>query len=60
MQGVFFVVVIGGPRLADLWHGPSAAAFGTSVAATAGGVAVIVLTVAVVAWYRQFWRYPGP
>jgi MFS family permease len=60
MQGVFFVVVIGGPRLADLWHGPAAAAFGTSVAATAGGVAVIVLTVAVVAWYRQFWRYRGP
>ncbi|MCO5602494.1 hypothetical protein L7F22_056626 [Adiantum nelumboides] len=28
MQGVFIVVVAGGPRLADLWHGPSAAAIG--------------------------------
>ena len=25
MQGVFIVVVAGGPRLADLWHGPAAA-----------------------------------
>lgn len=57
MQGVYIVVVVGGPRLADLWHGPAAAAFGTSIAATAGGVAVIVLTVAVVARYREFWRY---
>ena len=57
MQGVFIVVVVGGPRLADLWHGPAAAAAGTASAATAGGLAVIVLTVAVVAWYRDFWRY---
>jgi len=57
MQGVFIVVVVGGPRLADVWHGPAAAAFGTAFAATAGGVAVVVLTAAVVARYRQFWRY---
>ncbi|HEY3261961.1 MAG TPA: MFS transporter [Pseudonocardiaceae bacterium] len=57
MQGVFIVVVVGGPRLADVWHGPAAAAFGTSAAATAGGLAVVVLTVAVVARYREFWRY---
>ena len=25
MQGVFIVVVAGGPRLADMWHGPAAA-----------------------------------
>ena len=29
MQGVFIVVVAGGPRIADLWHGPAAAAFGS-------------------------------
>jgi len=57
MQGVFIVVVVGGPRLADLWHGPVAAAAGTSFAATSGGVAVVVLTVLVVARYREFWRY---
>jgi MFS family permease len=57
MQGTFIVVVVGGPRLADLWHGPAAAASSTSVAATAGGLAVVVLTALVVARYREFWRY---
>jgi len=57
MQGVFIVVVAGGPRLADIWHGPVAAGAGTAFAATFGGVAVIVLTVVVVAWLPQFWRY---
>jgi hypothetical protein len=57
MQGVFIVVVAGGPRLADLWHGPAAAGFGPGPAATAGGVAVVVLALAVVARYPAFWRY---
>ena len=57
MQGVFIVVVAGGPRLADLWHGPAAAVYGPGAAATAGGVAVIVVTLVVVARYAQFWRY---
>jgi MFS family permease len=60
MQGVFIVVVAGGPRLADLWHGPAAAWFGPGPAATAGGVAVVVVALAVVARYPAFWRYrPG-
>ena len=57
MQGVFIVVVAGGPRLADLWHGSAAAAFGPGAAATAGGVAVVVVALAVVACYPAFWRY---
>ncbi|HEY0637201.1 MAG TPA: MFS transporter [Pseudonocardiaceae bacterium] len=57
MQGVFIVVVAGGPRLADVWHGPAAAAGGTAFAAAAGGVAVVVLTIAVVALLPAFWRY---
>jgi hypothetical protein len=57
MQGVFIVVVAGGPRLADLWHGPAATAFGPGPAATAGGVAVILGALAVVARYREFWRF---
>ena len=51
MQGVFIVVVAGGPRIADLWHGPAAAAFGPGPAATAGGVAVVIAALAVVARY---------
>ena len=42
MQGVFIVVVAGGPRLADLWHGSAAAGVGPGAAATVGGFAVIV------------------
>jgi MFS family permease len=60
MQGVFIVVVVGGPRLADLWHGPAAAGFGPGPAATAGGIAVVVVALAVVARYPAFWRYRAP
>lgn len=42
LQGVFVVVVGGGPRLADAVHGAVAAAVGTSIAATGGGVLVLV------------------
>jgi MFS family permease len=57
MQGVFGVVVAGGPRVADLWHGPAAAWWGPGAAASAGGLAVIVGAVAVVAVFPVFWRY---
>ncbi len=48
LQGVFTVVVAGGPRLADALHGAAAAAVGTTVAA-AGGGALVVVGVAVAA-----------
>jgi hypothetical protein len=57
MQGVFIVVVAGGPRLADVWHGPAATWMGTGAAAAAGGAAVVVLTGVVVAMLPAFWRY---
>jgi len=57
MQGVFLVVVAGGPRLADVWHGPAAAWMGTGPAAAVGGAAVVVLTIVVVALLPAFWRY---
>jgi hypothetical protein len=60
IQGVFTVVVAGGPRLADLVHGWGAAAVGTTAAATGGGVLVIVLTVVAVACLPVFWRYLAP
>lgn len=56
LQGVFTVVVAGGPRLADAVHGAAAAAVGTTVAAAGGGalvvVGVVVATVAVPAFIR--------
>ncbi|MDN5748123.1 MAG: MFS transporter [Pseudonocardia sp.] len=60
MQGVFIVVVAGGPRLADLWHGSAAAAVGPGTAVVAGGVAVIVGAVLVVRRFPVFWTYRAP
>ncbi|WP_018682592.1 MFS transporter [Actinokineospora enzanensis] len=57
MQGVFTVVVAGGPRIADLTHGWGAALFGTAAAATVGGLLVIVLTLGLIVWLPSFWRY---
>lgn len=42
LQGVFTVIVAGGPRLADAVHGAAGAAVGTAVAAAGGGVLVVV------------------
>ncbi|MFE2755847.1 MFS transporter [Actinosynnema sp. NPDC059335] len=44
MQGVFIVVVAGGPRLADLLHGTGGAALGAGAATALGGVLVVVGT----------------
>jgi MFS family permease len=57
MQGVFSVVVVGGPRVADLWHGPAADWWGPGTAATVGGVLVVVGAVVVAAVFPAFWRY---
>ena len=46
LQGIFLVVVAGGPRVADTAHGASAALVGTAAAAAGGGVLVVVLVVA--------------
>ena len=46
LQGVFIVVVAGGPRIADVAHGAAAAAVGAAAAAAGGGVLVVVGTVA--------------
>ncbi len=60
MQGVFGVVVAGGPRVADLWHGPAAAWWGPGAASSVGGVAVIVGAVVVVLAFPVFWRFRAP
>lgn len=57
LQGVFTVVVVGGPRIADLTHGWTAAGIGTAAAASGGGALVIVLVIASVALLPAFWQY---
>jgi len=57
LQGVFIVVVAGGPRIADVVHGASAAAVGTAAAAAGGGVLVIVGTVVAALAVPSFVRY---
>ena len=57
LQGVFIVVVAGGPRLGDLVAGTDAAAYGEAFAAVAGGIACVVAVGALSASQRGFLRY---
>jgi len=60
MQGVYTVVVVGGPRIADVGHGLVGATAGTTVAVTGGGVLVVVLVIIAVALLPAIWRYRAP
>jgi MFS family permease len=57
LQGVFIVVVGGGPRLADAVHGAAAATLGTTVAATGGGLLVVAGVLLAVLAAPAFLRY---
>lgn len=57
LQGVFTVVVAGGPRLADAAHGGAAAMVGTTVAAAGGGALVVIVVVLAVLAAPAFVRY---
>ncbi len=57
MQGVYFIVVAGGPRLADLLHGTAGDVLGASPAIAWGGALVVVAIVVVALVFRDFWRY---
>ncbi len=57
LQGIFIVVVAGGPRIADVAHGSAAAMVGTSVAAAGGGALVVVGTVVAALAVPAFVRY---
>ncbi len=57
LQGIFLVVVAGGPRVADTLHGASAALIGTAATAAGGGILVVVLVVAVALAVPAFVRY---
>ncbi|WP_020117929.1 MFS transporter [Streptomyces canus] len=58
MQGVFTVVVAGGPRLADVLHGTAGSVFGARAAVAGGGllVVIVMLTLAfAVPALRRYW-----
>ena len=59
LQGVFIVVVTGGPRLGDFEAGSVASAFGTQVSVVSGGFACLVGVAALAAAYPSFARYDG-
>ncbi|MEU5364099.1 MFS transporter [Streptomyces sp. NPDC005925] len=57
MQGVFTVVVAGGPRLADVLHGTAGSAFGPRAAVVGGGALVVVVMLALAAAAPALRRY---
>ena len=57
MQGVFLVVVAGGPRLGDLRAGAIASAAGVTAAMVSGGVVVVVAMVVVALVVPSFWSF---
>ncbi|MFJ6657180.1 MFS transporter [Streptomyces sp. NPDC091377] len=57
MQGVFTVVVAGGPRLADVLHGTAGSAFGPRAAVAGGGLLVVAAMLALAAAVPALRRY---
>jgi hypothetical protein len=57
MQGVFTVVVAGGPRLGDLRAGGMAAATSVPFAMVSGGAAIVVLMAVFAVVVPSFWRF---
>ncbi|MCM6773040.1 MFS transporter [Nocardia sp. CDC159] len=60
LQGVFIVVVAGGPRIGDVAHGFAAAALGTAVASAGGGALVVAGMVVAAVIFPAFVRYRVP
>ncbi len=57
LQGIFIVVVAGGPRVADVLHGTAAVLVGTAAAAAGGGALVVVGVVIAALAVPAFVRY---
>lgn len=57
LQGVFTVVVAGGPRLGDLRAGAMASATGLGVAWTGSSLLCVVVVIVGALLVRPFWRY---
>jgi MFS family permease len=59
LQGVFTVVVAGGPRLGDVEAGVVAAMFGEAASVVSGGLICVGLAVGLAAKFPGFMRYDG-
>ena len=59
LQGVFIVVVTGGPRIGDVEAGTVAATLGTQVSVVSGGLACIAGVGILAAMFPSFARYDG-
>ncbi|SHM96766.1 MFS transporter [Cryptosporangium aurantiacum] len=59
MQGVFMVVVAGGPRLGDLRAGATESWFGPTVSWVGGGLVCVVLVILLTLAVPRFLRYDG-
>lgn len=57
LQGIFTVVVVGGPRLGDVEAGAVAEVFGETVSAVSGGLLCLVFTGVLVAAVPTFLKY---
>jgi MFS family permease len=57
LQGLFTVVVAGGPRLGDFESGTVAEIGGEQLSVVSGGVACIACTYALVKWHKPFMKY---
>jgi MFS family permease len=60
MQGVFTVVVTGGPRLGDLRAGAMAAATGLTIAWSGSAALCFAVVVIIGGTVRSFWHYQAP
>ncbi|AKK07589.1 MFS transporter [Corynebacterium testudinoris] len=60
IQGVYIIIVVGGPRLADVLHGWAAGPLGVGLTTLAGGALVIVGTVVCALFVPSFVRYRKP
>jgi MFS family permease len=59
-QGVFTIVVAGGPRLADTLHGTIGALTGSAATVVGGGILVVVFVLIAAAALPAFVRYRAP
>jgi MFS family permease len=57
VQGVFLVIVVGGPRLADVSHGLASEWLGAPLTAALGGVLVVLVTLAIAGRVTAFRTY---
>lgn len=57
LQGVFTVVVVGGPRIAEVLHGVTVDQWATVITTVVGGAMVVMLVAIAIRLASSFWRY---